>query len=439
MRKTEGRTPITRSETIASNAYRKIAFRLLPLLMICYVAAFLDRINIGFAQLQMSDDLKFSGAVYGLGAGLFFVGYFFFELPSNLYMHRVGAKATISRIMLVWGVISALFALVQTEWQFYLLRFFLGAAEAGFYPGVLLFITYWFPSHRRGRANSLFLIALPTAGLIGSPISGFILSSMNGVQGMAGWRWLFIVESIPSLVLGLVCLAYLTNSPREAKWLSEAERNVVMTDIDAEIETKQEFAVSGIRDIFKSKTVWLLAAVAFCEGFGLYGLSFWLPTIVRGVGVTDTMHVALVSAIPFGCGVIAVVLFGKSSDRFLERRHHLASAFVLGAGGLSVSAWLGTGNVIVSLVALSLGAAGVYSASALFWNYPGAFFLGVGTAAAFAVINSLGNLSGFFSPYILGIIKDRTGAASNGLYVISAIMIVGAFLAYRAPKSVVNR
>ncbi|MEV4777194.1 MFS transporter [Microbacterium sp. LWH12-1.2] len=420
-------------------AYRKAFIRLIPFLMLCYVAAFLDRVNVSFAELHMSKDLGWSATVYGLGAGVFFIGYFLFELPSNLYMHRVGAKATLVRIMVAWGIISGLFAFVVEDWQFYILRFLLGVAEAGFYPGVLLFLTYWFPSHRRGAATSLFILALPVAGMVGAPLSGAILSGMDGLFGFAGWQHLFIVEAIPSIVLGLLCLKLLSNSPAEARWLTPAERDVIERDLAVERERKSSFAAHSVRELLHNKWLIYLIVLCFCQAFGIYGLTFWLPRLVQAAGVSGALSIGLVAAIPFGLGALAVVLFGRSSDARLERRHHLAVALLIGAVGLCASALLSPVSTVAAIAALSVAAMGVYPALAMFWNLPGAFFTGVGTAAALAIINSFGNLSGFASPYMMGIVTDLTGSATVGLYIIATFLIIGAALAYIAPKHIVNK
>lgn len=421
------------------HVYRKISARLLPLLLLGYIAASLDKVNVSFAELRMSSDLGFSNAVYGFGAGVFFLGYFLFEFPSNLFMHRIGAKATLSRIMLLWATLSGLFAVVQTPLSFYILRFLLGAAEAGFFPGVMLYLTYWFPSFRRARATAVFIIAMPLAGVIGSPLSAWILSSTHGAAGLDSWRWLFIIEAVPSLIIGILILGFLTNTPDDASWLTESERNIVNGDLSRELDYAKGSTSSSLVSVFKNKWVILLIVLSFCEGSGVYGITFWLPHLISSAGISDVSGTALITSVPYSVGVIAMILFARSSDKRLERRHHLALVFVIGAVGLVTSALAGSHHPIVGIAALCLATAGAYSALSLFWNYPGAFMTGIGAAGGFAVVNSLGNLSGFVSPYGMGLMETLTGSTSSGVYVLAAVMGVGAGVAYLAPRSIVNK
>ena len=303
--------------TFAEQVYRKVSWRLIPLLFICYIAAYLDRVNIGFAKLQMQGALQFSEAVYGLGAGIFFIGYFVLEVPSNVLLHRLGARKWIARIMISWGILSAAMVYVTSPLSFYVIRFLLGAAEAGFFPGIILYLTYWYPAERRGRATSLFMAAVACAGIFGGPLSGWILKGMNGVHGLAGWQWLFVLEGAPSVLLGILVLFGLQDRVQEAKWLSAEERALIARDIAAEETTR---APGSAWAVFANPRVWLLALVYFCFVSGLYGVSFWLPTIIKALGVADPLDVGLLSAIPWSFGVVAMYLMARSADRTGGRR-----------------------------------------------------------------------------------------------------------------------
>nr|WP_244507566.1 MFS transporter [Methylobacterium phyllostachyos] len=413
----------------ASDPYRKVMLRLIPLLMLCYVAAFLDRVNVGFAKLTMLGDLGFSEAAYGFGAGLFFLGYFIFETPSNLLMHRIGARLTLSRIMILWGIISGAFAFVQTEWHFYTLRFLLGAAEAGFYPGVILYLTYWFPAVRRARVVALFICAIPLSGLIGGPLSGYILATFHTAGGLHGWQWLFLIEAVPSLILGIVILFCLDDDPAQAAWLTAAEKGVIESDIRG--DTPQPGGHGSLSQVL-SGIVALLSLIAFCQAIGQYGLSFWLPTLIAQAGVQGLLAIGLFSAIPFGVAIVCMLLTARSSDRRNERRWHLVVPFLVGAIGLATST-LFAGNVTASLVALCVAAGGCYTVTALFWILPPLFLSGVEAAAGIAVINSIGALAGFVSPFAVGWIRETTHSTNGGMWATSAFMILGAVLTMLMP------
>src|SRR5690606_33011218 len=320
----------------SSNAlYNKIAWRIIPLLCICYIAGYLDRINIGFAKLQMQSDLGFSETVYGLGAGLFFISYIIFEVPSNLILQRMGAKLWIARIMITWGIISACMMFVTTPTQFYVLRFLLGMAEAGFYPGVMLYLTLWFPSFRRGKIMALFLLALPLSNIIGAPLSGWIMTAFDGAREIAGWQWMFLLEGIPSVLLGIVILFMLPNGVNDAKWLSNSEKQELLKTLE---DDKSAQAHSSVREAFLSAKVWLLGVVDIFLMMAVYGLSFWLPTIIRESGVSSTAHVGLLTGLASLLAVAALILNGMSSDKHRERRWHIAlPAFIAGA-----SIWIST-------------------------------------------------------------------------------------------------
>lgn len=404
--------------------YAKVTWRLLPFLFICYVAAYLDRVNVGFAKLQMLSDLKFSESVYGLGAGIFFIGYFLFEVPSNILMHRVGARVWISRIMVTWAVVSAVSLFVKTPGMFYAMRFLLGVAEAGFFPGIVLYLTYWYPSTRRGRMNALFMIGIPVAGVLGGPLSGWIMEAFNGVHGWSNWQWLFLLEAIPSLVLGIVTLFVLPNGIRAASWLDERQKSLLEANIARDGHAGTEHSLKGV---VSNGRVWRLAAIYFCCMMGLYGVSFFLPTLIKTAGVKDTLDVGLLTAIPYAVAIVAMIGVARSSDRRNERRWHLALACVAAAVGLYAST-LYTGNLVLVMVTLSLGTAGVLSSMPVFWTYPGSVLSGTAAAAGIAMINSIGNLAGFVSPSVIGWMKDQTHSTNAGLIVVAVALLAGAML-----------
>jgi len=429
-------SPSTQARQQEDAVYRKVAWRLMPFLMLCYVVAYLDRVNVGFAKLNMLADLHFSEAVYGLGAGLFFIGYFFFEVPSNLLMHRIGAKATIARIMILWSLISAAMMFVQNATQFYVLRFLLGAAEAGFYPGMILYLTYWFPSHRRARMVALFMAAIPISGIFGGPLSGWVMQSMHGLQGLRGWQWMFLIEALPSLLVGVAVLRYLDNGIQSARWLSAEEKAVLERGIAN--ENAQKGGHMSLRTVATDTRVLKMTLICFCTVMGQYGLTFWLPTLIKQTGVESVLQVGLLTAIPFGVAVCSMLLVSRSSDRMRERRWHLIVPFCCGATGLVLSAVF-SHNTALSLAALSLAAGGCLATSPLFWSLPTAILSGVGAAAGIALINSFANLAGFLSPYLIGLIKDATHSTDAAMYVLAAVLLCGALLTYSVPAKLVNK
>jgi D-galactonate transporter len=405
--------------------------------MLCYVVAYLDRVNLGFAKLQMGQDLGFSETVFGLGAGIFFLGYFLFEVPSNLLLNRVGARIWIARIMITWGVLSACFVFVETSTSFYILRFLLGVAEAGFYPGVILYLTQWYPAHRRARIIAVFMSAIPVAGIFGNPLSGWIMDSFHGVSSMQGWQWMFIIEAVPAILVGVMVLLYLDNGIQHARWLDPDEKRL----LQREVERDQAHGAKGphsVAAVFRDARVWWMALIYFAFVMGQYALTFWLPTLVKATGVKGNLHIGLLSAIPFICAIIAMNLFGRSADRRQERRWHLIVPALMGAIGFTVAASY-TQNTVVSLAFLSLAAAGVLTCAPLFWSLPTAFLSGTAAAAGIAAINSVGNLAGFASPYLIGYLKDLTGSTQIGMYVLAGALVLGAIGVWLTPKQLVNR
>ncbi|MFM9370083.1 MFS transporter [Streptomyces sp. Da 82-17] len=415
--------------------FRKVVLRIVPFLILCYVFSYLDRVNVGFAKLQMSDDLGLSEAAYGLGAGLFFIGYFLFEVPSNLMLQRIGARTWIARIMITWGLVSGSFMFVTNETTFYVLRFLLGAAEAGFYPGVILYCTYWFPSHRRARVIAMFMFAIPVAGIFGNPLSGWIMDAFHGKNGWQGWQWMFLLEAVPAILIGVACLFYLDNGVRGAKWLSDDEKDIVEAALAKDTAQKQH---GGVWDGFRDPKVWLMCLIYFCFVMGQYALTFWMPTFVESTGIEDTLTIGVLSAVPFLAALVAMNLFGRSADKRRERRWHLVIPSLMGAVGFSLAAsW--SGSTTLSLIALSFAAAGVLTCAPLFWSLPTAFLGGTAAAAGLAVINSVGNLAGFVSPYMIGELKDATGSAEIPMYVLALSLVIGAAAVLTTKKQVVNR
>ncbi|WP_329579574.1 MFS transporter [Streptomyces sp. NBC_01361] len=416
--------------------FRKVIRRIVPFLILCYVVSYLDRVNVGFAKLQMSEDLGFSEAAYGLGAGLFFIGYFLFEVPSNLMLQKIGARTWIARIMISWGVVSALFVFVNNEVTFYVLRFLLGAAEAGFYPGVILYCTYWFPSARRARVIALFMSAIPVAGIFGNPLSGWIMDVFEGTGGWNGWQWLFLIEALPAIAVGVMTLFYLDNSVRDAKWLNDDEKTVIERAL-AE-DTKHQTEHGKTWDAFRDPKVWLMCLIYFFFVMGQYALTFWMPTFVESTGIEGGFTIGALSAVPYLAALVAMNLFGRSADKRRERRWHLVIPSLMGAVGFSLAAsW--TGSTALSLVALSIAAAGVLTCAPLFWSLPTAFLSGTAAAAGLAVINSVGNLAGFVSPYMIGSLKDATDSTAIPMYVLALGLVIGAAAVLATKKSVVNR
>ncbi len=407
--------------TDSDRLYRKVGWRLMPLLILCYFAAYLDRVNIGFAKLQMQSALGFSESVYGLGAGVFFIGYFLLEVPSNLALHRFGARKWIARIMISWGVLSVAMMFTRSPASFYAIRFFLGAAEAGFYPGIILYMTYWYPNARRGRATSLFLSAIPASGILGGPVSGAILRGMDGVNGWAGWQWLFLIEGLPAIVLGVVVWIWLDDRVDQAHWLTESEREHIARDLAAESVPHEEGA--HLR-VLREPWLWLLALADFCFVSGLYGISFWLPSLIKALGVADPLDVGLISTIPWFFGVVAMYLTARSADRTGERRWHTVIAAIVGAIGLVLSVTF-RAQPVWSMFGLTLGTMGIMANVAVFWSIPPSILGGAAAAVGIALINSFGNLSGFTAPYMIGVVKDVTHSTDAAIYVLAALLVVG--------------
>jgi len=416
-----------------SAVLRKVTLRLIPYMALLYLVAFLDRVNVGFAALTMNEDVGLSASAYGLGAGIFFIGYFIFEVPSNLILERVGARRWIARIMISWGIVSASTAFITGPTSFYIVRFLLGVAEAGFFPGMILYLTYWFPSSVRARVMSMFLVAVPVSNVVGGPISAALLGT--SLFGLKGWQTMFIVEAMPAILLGVVTAFWLTDRPSKAAWLSDDERVTLEQLLEAErVATRP---AHHLRDGLLSPRVWLLGVIYFGLIMGFYGLPFWLPQIVRSFGKLTTMEIGLLTAIPYAVASVAMIAWGRRSDRRDERAWHVSLPLLFGAAGFLVSGW--TGDARMSLSALTVAAVGVYGAFGVFWTLPSAVLAGTAAAGGIALINSVGNLGGYVGPVVVGRLRDATGTYAAGLYMIAAAMGVAGVLVLLFRKAVPRR
>ncbi len=409
--------------------YRKITRRIIPILILGYIAAYLDRSNIGFARVQMLGDLGFTELAYGLGAGLFYLGYSVFEVPSNLLLKRVGARLTFARIMILWGLISACFAFVTTATQFNLLRFLLGAAEAGFFPGVLLYITFWVPSERRARFTAYFMSALVLSGLIGGPISGVIMAGMEGVGGMRGWQWLFIIEAMPSVILGLFVLLYLTDTPDQAKWLTAEEKALVREDLARDVASKQsETKVSHtLKDAFLDYRIYVLASMSVALVSGIGGLSFWLPTVLHQAGIENLVMLGFLSGVPYLIALGVQQWVAHHSDKTGERRWHVGICAMICA-----IAWFllpsFAQNPWISLLLLVFACAGAFGATGPFWTMPSGFLSGTAAAGGIAMVSTIGAMFAILSPTIVGWATDQTGTLAAGQYYYGSLFLLAAIV-----------
>ncbi|MFM1885833.1 MAG: hypothetical protein RL026_990 [Pseudomonadota bacterium] len=408
---------------LVDSACAKVSRRLLPFLLLLYIVAWLDRVNVGFAALQMNEDLGFSAAVYGFGAGVFFIGYALFEVPSNVILARVGARRWIARIMVTWGLVSVGMMFVSGPLEFYVLRFVLGVAEAGFLPGVIYYLGQWFPRAQRARAISWFMVGIPLSTVVGAPVAGLLLG-MDGLQGLAGWQWLFLLEGLPAVLLGLVVWRHLPDRPADARWLTPAESDALEAQVAREqTETTARHAVGVGRALFHP-TVWLLGLVLFACQCGSYGLTLWIPQIVKGLSGAGDLWVGFISAIPYVAAAAGMVLIGASSDRHGERFWHVAVPSLVGAAGFAASAVLM--SPVPGLIALTVAAVGDLGSRGPFWALPPRFLAGSALAAGIALINTLGSLGGFVGPYAVGLVKEATGGFTGGLLLLSALLVASA-------------
>ena len=409
---------------LETRVLRKITLRIVPFIMLLYFVAFIDRVNIGFAALTINKDLGFSSSVFGFGAGIFFWGYFLFEVPSNIILHRIGARIWIARVMISWGLVSAAMAFVQGATSFYVLRFLLGAAEAGFFPGIILYLSYWFPARQRAAVTALFMAAAPLFTVLGSPLSGALLE-MDGLLSLKGWQWLFVLEALPAVLLGFVVLKFLTDRPEQAKWLGEAERNWLVATMNAENADKAATASHSIWRGLADPRVLALSLVYFGTSAGLYTLGVWAPQIIKQFGLSS-LQVGFLNAVPPTIAILAMLVWARHSDRTGERAWHVMLACLLAAIGLGL-AGSATGVAAV-LAALTLVNIGISSSKPPLWSMPTLFLSGPAAAAGIATINSIGNLGGFVGPAMIGWIKDQTGSFVGGLYFVGLLLILSAVL-----------
>jgi ACS family tartrate transporter-like MFS transporter len=412
-------------EPLERETVHRVAWRLMPLLMLGYFCAYLDRVNVGFAGLTMNKALGFSAAVFGFGAGVFFVGYFLAELPSNLILAKVGARRWIARILLTWGIISGLTAFVWNDWSFYGIRFLLGIAEAGFYPGIVLYLTWWFPSYYRSRMMAFFQSASVISLIIGPPVSAWLLT-LDGMFGLQGWQWLFLIEAVPPIIMCFVIWFLLTDRPIDAKWLRPEQRTWLQSRLDSEQTQREAVHSYELREALLNPRVWLLTLVYFGQNVSNYGLLIFLPQIVKSFGISTQMT-GYVSALPFVFAAFAMIYWGFHSDRTGSRTAHVASACLLCAAGLAACIFIGTAHPVWMTVALILGIMGQQSIAPTFWPLPTAMLSGVAAAGGIALINSVGNLGGFLGPYMFGMIKDATGGSDLlALLAIAAAPVISA-------------
>ena len=407
---------------IEKRTLRRITWRIVPFIMLLYFIAYIDRVNIGFAALTMKGDLGFTASILGFGAGIFFWGYFLFEVPSNIALHKFGARLWITRVMLTWGIISACMAFVSGPTSFYVVRFLLGAAEAGFFPGIILYLSYWFPARKRAGVTAFFMAAAPFSTALGSPLSAALLE-MNGVMGLAGWQWMFILEAIPALLLGVVVFFYMTDRPELATWLKEDERNWLVKTMNAEAASKGNQAHESIWSGLANPRVLALSLIYFGTSAGLYTLGIWAPQIIKQLGVSS-MTVGYLNAIPPIVSVVAMVLWSRHSDRTGERTWHVIIACLTAAAGLGIAA---TADSIVGLIAaLTIVNVGISCAKPPLWSMPTTFLTGAAAATGIATINSIGNLGGFAGPAMIGWVKDQTGSFAGGLYFVAGLLVISA-------------
>ena len=424
------------SATVASSAatpseletstIRAISWRLIPFLVLAYFLSYLDRVNLGFAALTMNKELNFSPTVFSWGAGIFFIGYFLFEVPSNLALEKFGASRWIARIMITWGIISALMALVSGVSSFYGVRFLLGVAEAGFFPGIILYLTYWYPAKYRARFLAAFAVAVPVSTVIGAPISGLLLG-LDGAMGLKGWQWLFIIEGVPTVLLGVVTWFYLTDTPAKADWLTAEQKTWLASQLDSEVAAKQAAGHLTLGQALASSRVIALSLIYFGFVAALYGMQFWLPTIVKAFGFTNA-QTGFVIAVPYLFGTVAMILWARHSDATRERVFHVGAPLLLTSVALGVCGYVT--DPTTTMVVLTVAAIGVFCTFAVFWTLPTAWLSGTAAAGAIALINSIGNLAGFGGPYIVGWIKDATGSTSTGLLVLSLLPLAAGLLVF---------
>jgi ACS family tartrate transporter-like MFS transporter len=406
---------------------RRITLRLIPFMFVLYIVAYLDRVNVGFAALQMNAELQLSNAVFGFGSGIFFIGYFLFEIPSNLILHKIGARIWIARIMITWGVIASAMMFVEGQKSFYALRFLLGFAEAGFFPGMILYLTYWFPRRYLARNVALFMTATALAGVVGGPVSGALLE-MKGMCGLSGWQWLFLLEGIPAVLLGFAVFVYLPERPDKSSWLPQDEKDWLRERLTSEHQEKAVEKEQGFLQVFRSFRVWVLCLIYFTLVVSMYGIALWMPLMLKNITGFSNFLVGIVSIFPYLAAAVFMVIIGILSDQTGERRLYMAGSLMLAAVGFLSSVF--TGSPVWSVVCLVIAAAGIWCALGPFWAFAGSFLSGVGAAGGFALINSIGNLGGFTGPWLMGLFRDSTGSYTTGMIFLGLIIFAGGMMAW---------
>ncbi|KGD99810.1 MFS transporter [Achromobacter sp. RTa] len=412
----------------------KIFWRLIPIILVSLVVNQLDKVNVAFAKLEMAPDIGLSSAAYGLGAGIFFIGYCLFEVPSNMLLHRLGARMWITRIMVTWGILSACTMFVTGPMSFYVVRFLLGVAEAGFAPGIMLYVSQWFPARTRGRVIATFMTALPISGVIGSPLSAWLMTASPDFLPIKGWQWMFLCEGLPAVFLGFLFWTMVPDRIDDARWLTSQEKAALKAEVG---DTDQHRSGSFARGLSDGR-VWMLCLIYFLFVAALYGVSFWLPTLIKTLGFSDLRQIGLLTALPYAAAVVTMLALAWNSDRTSERRGHLAAAGLLGGVSLALSVvwhadpWWSFGALIVAM-------AGIVTTIPLFWNLPTAFLKGATAATGFALITSIGNLSGFVAPYMMGAVSEATGATSMGMYTLACAAFAGVVFTLLVPARLVER
>lgn len=411
---------------------QKLLWKILPILFIAYFFSFLDRVNIGYAKLQMQDAIGFTDSQYAMAAGIFFIGYAFFEIPSNILMGKIGARKTLARIMILWGLASAATMFVSSASQLYFLRLLLGIFEAGFFPGVILYLSFWFPSYMRGRVTSILILATLAAPIIGGPVSGLIMTHMNGFHGLGGWQWMFLIEAMPIILIGFLCLIYLTDNPLTSHWLSQDEKllhkKIMQDDRDAQPELASvDHSSSTILSCLTDYRIYLLASLAFAAYCGSYGFNFWLPTMIKELGVTDISHIAFYAVIPFSLAAVGMITIGRSSDKRRERRWHYALSMIFGAAMMTLAAFW-EGGLISRLIILGLAGFGFSGGVVVAWSLPAAYLKDKTAPAGIAMVSTLATMSGLFAPWVIGQMREITGTNAAALVTIAAVMVLAALI-----------
>ncbi|QXH33608.1 MFS transporter [Pseudomonas muyukensis] len=427
-------TPAAPCAPASPSAHARVTWRLMPLLLVCYLFAHLDRINIGFAKMQMSADLGFSDTVYGLGAGLFFIAYALFGVPSNLALERVGPRRWIAALMITWGLLSSAMMGVEDAAGFYALRFLLGVAEAGFFPGILVVLNRWYPARRRAQVTALFAIAVPLAGVVGGPLSGAILQAFHDLGALRGWQWMFLIEGLPVVLLGLVVLKALPDSFEQVAWLSDAQKHALRTEMAGEERRKP---VTSWRGLFRDGHVWLLVAVYFAVMLAVNTLAFWMPSLIHGAGIGSDGQVGLLSAIPYLAGCLFMLGCGRSSDRLAERRWHLCVPLLMAAAGIAL-AGLVPGSPVLVMAGLVVAGMGASAALPMFWQLPPAFLAGTAQVTGIAMISSFGSIAAFLAPYLIGWMRDTAASPGLALQVLAVAIMLGGLLVLKVPAALAD-